>query len=193
MSGVCAVGLALYGCARSRDEWPSYGGRSFDYWKEKAIHQDPEAVPVMRDALRHKNPQVRLEAATMLGCLGPQAIPAVPDLVQSLKDADADVRATSARALEAIFSQADFGPEAGDAAGALRAALGDESASVREAATSALRVFERRATFSGVICMAASAASSGVSPSPGGLSVLSTLYAWPEALDTTRADGAKHK
>jgi HEAT repeat protein len=75
------------------------------------------AVPSLITALRHRDPQVREQAAAVLARIGPQAYEAVPDLTAALDDQDSDVRKTAARALGQI------GPAAADAVPALMRAL----------------------------------------------------------------------
>ncbi len=72
------------------DSW--FGGKPSSYWRRLLREEDapalkaPEAVPVLREALRDKNPGVRARAAFTLGALGPQASAAVPDLIEALND-----------------------------------------------------------------------------------------------------------
>ena len=61
------------------------------------------------DLLRAPNAQLRRDAAQVLAAMGPEARPAIPALIQSLKDADLDVRALSALALAKIAPVTDQG------------------------------------------------------------------------------------
>jgi HEAT repeat protein len=84
------------------------------------IRLGPDAVDALRAALAE--PLVRGDALEILALLGPQALPALDDLVSSLADADPVCRGDAALALAAI------GPEAKGAVPALEQVLGDESA-----------------------------------------------------------------
>jgi HEAT repeat protein len=56
-------------------------------------------VPLLRDALRDPDPELRWRAAEALGRIGPGARDAVPDLTAALKDPDEAVRRWAAWAL----------------------------------------------------------------------------------------------
>lgn len=75
------------------------------------------AVPMLMNALQHRDPHVRLQAAQVLAKIGPEAKAAVPILVAALDDQDPRVRRASARALGQI------GPAAQDAVPALMRSL----------------------------------------------------------------------
>lgn len=60
---------------------------------------DPKDMPALTAGLRHEQAQVRREAATDLGLMGPPAKEAIADLVKALQDADELVRVTAAAAL----------------------------------------------------------------------------------------------
>lgn len=120
----------------------------------------PEAVPTLVDAL-HENtsprteaayqlvarlnlaprrpydaPNIRATAAYLLGQMGTNAAPAVPDLVQTLGDPDAHVRVRAGRALSQIGAPAVT---------ILMAALAHEEATVRIGAAKALGLIGRDA------------------------------------------------
>jgi HEAT repeat protein len=102
------------------------------------IEKNPSALKTLTRLLRSTDPKVRERAALELGAeLGPEAKPAVPDLVKRLFDPRAAVRSTAAEALGRI------GPDAKSAAPALLALLdGDEPAFVQSAACEALGLIE---------------------------------------------------
>ncbi|MBI4395563.1 MAG: HEAT repeat domain-containing protein, partial [Elusimicrobia bacterium] len=56
-------------------------------------------VPSLIKALKHKDPQVRVDAAKALGELGPSAEPAIPALLETLKDNKSAVFLAAAKAL----------------------------------------------------------------------------------------------
>ena len=60
------------------------------------------AVPALIQSLGHADPGHRLQAAEVLGRIGPDARQAVPALVQALEDPQLDVRKAAARALGQI-------------------------------------------------------------------------------------------
>lgn len=65
----------------------TYRGKSLGEWTIRA---------------KDRNPQVRIEAASALGAIGPAAKPAIPVLTELLKDEDGEVRRAAAKALEKI-------------------------------------------------------------------------------------------
>lgn len=71
--------------------------------RETAAHaiggMGPEALPVLVRMLGHPDKYVRRNAVWALGKLGPLARPALPDLCQSLKDADPRTASGAAQAL----------------------------------------------------------------------------------------------
>jgi hypothetical protein len=75
------------------------------------------AVPMLMNALQHRDPHVRLQAAQVLAKIGPEAQAAVPLLVAALDDHDPHVRRAAARALGQI------GPAAQEAVPALMRSL----------------------------------------------------------------------
>jgi HEAT repeat protein len=89
----------------------------------------PAAIPVLRDMLTTGE---RLAALRALTRYGPDAEPAMPRLVELLKDKDSEVRWRAAMTLGKI------GPAARGTVPALVAALQDEDALVREHAAEAL-------------------------------------------------------
>jgi HEAT repeat protein len=78
----------------------------------------------------------RADACAALGSAGPNAAPAVPDLIATLKDSDALVRRLAAYAL------GEIGPAASQAVPALQATLNDSDPSVIPAAVNALRAID---------------------------------------------------
>ena len=146
----------------------------------------PEGLPTLRDALHvndsattvkaydfvaklnlapkrvYDSPEIRGTAAYLLGQMGTNAAPAVPDLIETLDDSDAHVRIRAGRALMKIGTPAvtnltvalghseplvrlgaaktlgGIGPEAKYAEGALAKMTNDASADVRQAAARAL-------------------------------------------------------
>src|SRR5262249_47221669 len=85
--------------------------------------------------LKDKNPAARQEAAKALGVIGP---PAIPALVELLKDADSDIRIAAADAL------AHSGSDARGALPALDKAMKDPEQLVREHTAFALAVVVNR-------------------------------------------------
>jgi HEAT repeat protein len=71
------------------------------------------AVPSLVQTLRHRDPEVRKQAALVIARIGPEAYDAVPELTDLLGDPDEDVRKSAARALGQI------GPKAAEAVPAL--------------------------------------------------------------------------
>ncbi|REJ64572.1 MAG: HEAT repeat domain-containing protein [Planctomycetota bacterium] len=85
-----------------------------------------KVVPRLREAL--KNPEGRPYVATILGEIGPDAAPAVPDLVAALEGESADVRA------QILFAIGNIGEGIAPAMSAAQAALADEDVAVQRAA-----------------------------------------------------------
>jgi hypothetical protein len=92
-------------------------------WTEKDMAADalgrigPPAVPALRQALQSTDPEVRLNAVQVLARMGPDAKDAVPDLVALLDDPDERIRKAAARTLGRI------GPESAPAVPALMRSL----------------------------------------------------------------------
>ncbi len=88
-----------------------------DPWLTEA---DPEALPVLQDLLHDPNPDVRAYAAEALGNYGPKAEPAVPALLDMLKDETATAMGLTVgrRATRAVIR---IDPEAALAAGEIDA------------------------------------------------------------------------
>lgn len=95
-------------------------------------HLAPHGAPLVVEALRMKNKEVRGKALDIVWYYGAAAEPAVPLLIKGLKDEDKDLRHKAAHALSVL------GPVAKAAAPALMAALGDEDDLVRCYAAKAL-------------------------------------------------------
>jgi len=159
------------------EEGPSYGGQSFNYWEELAARGDADALPALREGLKYRKWRVRSRAATDLSYLGPNAKPAVPDLVAALQhDHDADVRLASVDALTGIEVSAHTtgrGLGSREALLALRSALDDQDPRVRQSAVLALRYIKLR---SRTVAMWTAMVGSASSPfGVGGLSALGSL------------------
>jgi hypothetical protein len=86
--------------------------------------------------LKSPDATARQDACAQLGSAGPNAAPAVPDLIIALKDSDALVRSLAAYAL------GEIGPEANEAIPALQAATNDPEPGVTPAAVNALRAID---------------------------------------------------
>jgi HEAT repeat protein len=84
------------------------GLKPFEQWTEQEAAKDAlgrigaAAVPPLIDALRDRDPAVRLKAIEVLGRMGEDAGAAVPELVRLLDDPDIDVRKAAARTLGRI-------------------------------------------------------------------------------------------
>lgn len=78
-----------------------FQGRPTSFWRNVLVSDDNsalrsvEAVPVLTASLRDRNLAVRARAANVLGDIGPPAVAAVPALLQSMKDADGKIDATT--------------------------------------------------------------------------------------------------
>jgi HEAT repeat protein len=103
---------------------PFYQRRPASWWREKLASQDPtdqaeyprrlreggvEAVPVLSELLEAAIPEVRWQAADILGKTGSRADPAARLLALTLKDPDPHVRLVAATAL------GEIGPKGVDA------------------------------------------------------------------------------
>lgn len=93
-----------------------------------------EAAEQVIPQLQARTPSERRQAADALVVLGADARPAVPALIEALKDEDEGVRLRAARALGVI------GPEARAALPALNEALLDRSSQVMWEAVNAVRL-----------------------------------------------------
>ena len=79
------------------------------WWLGRMRSQHPDAVPLLQEALRQRRPRdcgagveenaVARNAARALGKLAPAACEAIPDLLDTLQDADDGLREAAARAL----------------------------------------------------------------------------------------------
>ncbi len=65
------------------------------------------AVPALVQSLQQPNPETRLQAANVLGRIGPDAQAAVPELVRALRDPNLEVRKAATRALGQIGPAAE--------------------------------------------------------------------------------------
>ena len=70
--------------------------------KSTVVAEAKEAIPVLVEALRDKEAEVRDSAAEALGALGADAREAVTALLDLIKDKDEDVRQTAVEALKKI-------------------------------------------------------------------------------------------
>lgn len=100
-------------------------------WK---IEKTPATVllPVLLEALKDKDAQLRAAAAPVIGMLGSKAKTAVPALIQALKDKDERVRG------EAVSALGEIGPPAKEAAPALLSLVQDDFSFVEPLVVSAL-------------------------------------------------------
>jgi phycocyanobilin lyase alpha subunit len=86
------------------------------WWLGRMRSNHPEAVPLLRLALRQRKPRnpgagveenaVARNAARALGKLAPAAAAAIPDLLETLNDADHGLREAAARALGELKAEA---------------------------------------------------------------------------------------
>lgn len=97
-------------------------------------HLAPNGAPLVIEALRMENKDVRGKALDIIWQFGPAAAPAVPLIVKDLKDGDKDVR------WKAVVALRFLGPVAKDAAPALMTALGDDDDLVKCYAAEAIGV-----------------------------------------------------
>jgi len=101
-------------------------------WQAGAAAKQGAGVPALTAATYDKDDFVREYAARALGRIGPEAVSAVPELLDLLrKDEERDVREHAAKSLGLIGAQA-LGPRLADVKQALMAGLVDEAADVRE-------------------------------------------------------------
>jgi HEAT repeat protein len=108
------------------------GGKPGSFIAIELRKRGREALPDVREALRHPSVEVRLIAADALSWFAGQAGDAVPVLVQALKEREDETRIGAALVL------GQFGPDARPAVPALRRALRDSNPEVRLAAADAL-------------------------------------------------------
>jgi HEAT repeat protein len=73
----------------------------------RVLSEEPKAVPVLLDLLRHKDGKVRAAAAWYLGRLGPKANDAIPHLIPLLKDTDPEVKDRAQYALSMMGKSAE--------------------------------------------------------------------------------------
>jgi HEAT repeat protein len=108
-----ALSIGLAGCGRDT----AYRGKPLSQWQK---------------GLDSGDAKLRRESADAIGKIGTSASPAIPNLIEALKDPDAGVRAKTAAALWSM------GPAASPALQPLQDALGDANAEVRLNAAGAL-------------------------------------------------------
>jgi phycocyanobilin lyase alpha subunit len=104
---------ALRRLRQSEDSSQQYYGA---WWLGRMRSQHPEAVPLLQQALRQRRPRdsgagveenaVARNAARALGKLAPAAQAAIPDLLDTLQDADDGLREAAARALGQLAAKA---------------------------------------------------------------------------------------
>jgi len=90
------------------------------WWLGRMRSGHPEAVPLLRLALRQRRPRepgdgveenaVARNAARAMGKLAPAALAAIPDLLATLEDGDDGLREAAARALGELRAPAAVGP-----------------------------------------------------------------------------------
>ncbi len=98
-----------------------------------ALHcRDPVSLTALASAIQHGDVEARREALTVCEQFGPDAAPAVPDLIQALQDPDSEVRYLAARTLFEV------GSAARPALGALERATNDPRDIVRNRAAKAI-------------------------------------------------------
>lgn len=131
-----------------------------ELWDENASQLSPDEISTIFQSptrenisnlvllLRHPSADVRIEAARVLGTLGREGLPAVPDLagrleVTRLMEEDEDVRRTVIGALLQIFEKANSSPDM-RVLRTVRTALRDEDASVRNIAMKAMASLDGR-------------------------------------------------
>jgi HEAT repeat protein len=137
---------AISAGGQKEDQPMAANGRNRDgFFQGKTIEQ-------WREQLNDVNEAVRLMAAAAVGECGPQAVPA---LVEMLKNKDALIRYWAAKGLGKI------GPEARSAAPALTEALGDPSESVQINAAYALWAIGEKAKGMAALIKCAKAKSAG--------------------------------
>jgi HEAT repeat protein len=97
---------------------------------------DYSVASLVKTLKEDKDPNMRYWAAESLGKFGPEALSAVPDLIEALKDDSKMVRMGVAYALGELGSA--------DATAALQEALRDPEKEVRDAATNALKQIQQK-------------------------------------------------
>src|SRR5579862_7100589 len=103
LSAVAVLAVLLAGCGETH-----YKGEPQSHWQWQLREGDEsarseasialgkmgkEAVPGLREALRHADPHVRAAAADALAKMGTDTEDALPELTERLTDPDAHVRA----------------------------------------------------------------------------------------------------
>ncbi len=107
-------------------------------WQAGSAARGGDGVARLTKALEDKDDFVREYAARTLGRIGPEAAPAVPELLERLrKDEERDVREHAAKSLGLIGPEA-VGKRLPETVAALTKALTDEAADVRENSAIAL-------------------------------------------------------
>jgi HEAT repeat protein len=100
----------------------------------------PESLPLLREALRHARPHVRVGAARALGMAGEHARTALPDVLAALDDGDPAVRLEAAESALLID-----GTTAGKVLPTLRSSLSAANAALRVRAVTKLGEFGKAA------------------------------------------------
>ena len=98
-------------------------------------HATPESVDAVRLLLHHRLPDLRAEAARALGAFGPAAEPGLAELIDTLRDGEAEVRAAAAHAL------GQLGLHAEEVVAELSEVLANDNEEVQCAAAVALAKF----------------------------------------------------
>lgn len=117
---------------------PRFQIQAIEILQQVASQAPAESVPVLIEALKHKDSNIRSRAASALAQLGAQGAPAAAALAELLNDPDVNSRLLAIQALEQL------GPAAKGTAPALVKALRDENHSVRLQASQALRRVDRK-------------------------------------------------
>lgn len=112
----------------------------------------PQAVPILLEALRDKDPEVRMLACSALMKAQPEPAVAIRAVVKLLKDDDPKVRRAAAWELglaNSAFGLEEEADETKETVDALRSVLGDQDRDVRIAAIEALASLGRKAASAG--------------------------------------------
>jgi HEAT repeat protein len=104
----------------------------------KAGKVTKESLPAIAQAMRDKDPMVRLYTAQLVGSVDPNDLSVVSVLVESLQDKNAAVRKLAAEVLQSVQPRDESVVEA------LRQAANDQDAAVRKAAAQALEKFKKK-------------------------------------------------
>lgn len=98
----------------------------------------PEAMKLLGECVMHRNPVIQAEAARAVAAIGPDALPALPGIVERLSATEADTRAYCALAIGSLKPPLDACPDGLEVGEELSALLEDRNPQVSTAALSAL-------------------------------------------------------